>query len=83
VEGFANNEDYYASSFNLLDTTDVALCATRCLAEPTCKSYLFNPGLGNCAYLVNSLEQGDFIATAGTNQLFWDRGCAEEKTVKA
>jgi hypothetical protein len=77
VEGFANKEEYYASSFNLIDTTDVSTCATLCLAEATCMSYLFNPGLGNCAYLTYSLAQGEFIATTGTNQFFWDRACAE------
>ncbi|KAH3905036.1 hypothetical protein HBH56_226490 [Parastagonospora nodorum] len=79
VEGFANVEAYYASSFNLIDATDVSTCATLCLAEAECKSYLFNPKLGNCAYLMNSLEQGEFIATSGTDQLFWERACAETK----
>jgi len=79
VEGFANVEAYYASSFNLIDATDVSTCATLCLAEAECKSYLFNPKLGNCAYLMNSLEQGEFIATSGTDQLFWERSCAEAK----
>lgn len=79
VEGFANVEAYYASSFNLIDTTDVSTCATLCLAEAVCKSYLFNPKLGNCAYLMNSLEQGEFIATSGTDQLFWERACTEAK----
>ena len=77
VEGFANDVAYYASSFNLIDTTDVATCATLCLAEPTCMSYLFNPLLQNCAYLVFSLPQGEFIATGGTDQLFWERACAQ------
>jgi hypothetical protein len=77
VEGFANDVAYYASSFNLINTTDVKTCATLCLAEPTCNSYLFNPKLGNCAYLVYSLVQGQFIATGGTNQLFWERACAQ------
>ncbi|KAI8936200.1 hypothetical protein NX059_006631 [Plenodomus lindquistii] len=78
VEGFANKAEYYASSFNLVDATDVSTCATLCLAEAACMSYLFNPGLGNCAYLPYTLGQGEFIAEAGTNQLFWDRACAEE-----
>lgn len=81
VEGFANKAEYYASSFNLITTTDVATCATLCLAEPACMSYLFNPGLQNCAYLKESLAQGEFIATTGTNQFFWDRECAEAATV--
>ncbi|KAJ4992476.1 Chitin deacetylase-like protein 9 [Stagonosporopsis vannaccii] len=76
VEGFAAKEAYYASSFNLVPATDVSTCATLCLGEPQCKSYLFNPGLGNCAYLAWTLAEGDFIASA-TNQLFWDRACAE------
>jgi hypothetical protein len=77
VEGFANNADYYASSFNLVDATDVETCVALCLAEAACASYLFNPGLGNCAYLPWSLAEGDFIATTGTNQLFWERACAD------
>lgn len=77
VEGFASKEAYYASSFNLIDTTDVSTCAALCLAEPECKSYLFNPLLGNCAYLPQTLAEGDFIATSTTNQLFWERACAE------
>jgi hypothetical protein len=77
IEGFANNVDYYASSFNLIDTADVSTCAKLCLAEATCNSYLFNPKLGNCAYLVYSLTQGEFIATGGTDQLFWERACAQ------
>jgi hypothetical protein len=77
VEGFANDVAYYASSFNLIDTADVKTCATLCLAEPTCNSYLFNPKLGNCAYLVYSLAQGQFIATGGTDQRFWERACAQ------
>ncbi|KAF9698169.1 hypothetical protein EKO04_003918 [Ascochyta lentis] len=80
VEGFANKAEYYASSFNLITTTDVSTCANLCLAEATCMSYLFNPGLQNCAYLQYTLEQGEFIATTGTNQLFWDRACAEDQT---
>lgn len=77
VEGFANKAEYYASSFNLIPTADVSTCATLCLAEATCMSYLFNTDLQNCAYLTWSLSQGEFIATTGTNQLFWDRACAE------
>jgi hypothetical protein len=77
VEGFANDVAYYASSFNLIDTTGVSTCATLCLTEPTCMSYLWNPLLQNCAYLVYSLSQGEFIATAGTDQLFWERACAQ------
>jgi hypothetical protein len=80
VEGFAVKSEYYASSFNLIPTADVTTCATLCLSEPTCMSYLFNPGLQNCAYLTYTLEQGEFIAEAGTNQLFWDRACAEAPT---
>jgi hypothetical protein len=80
VEGFANKAEYYASSFNLIDTPDVSTCADLCLLEPTCMSYLFNPELGNCAYLEYSLLQGEFIATPGTDQLFWDRACAETTT---
>jgi hypothetical protein len=79
VEGFANVEAYYASSFNLVDATNVSTCATLCLAEAECKSYLFNPKLRNCAYLKNSLKEGEFIATSGTDQLFWERACAEAK----
>lgn len=77
VEGFADSTDYYASSFNLIDTSDVSTCATLCLGEPTCMSYLFNPLLQNCAYLLYSLEQGEFIAEDGTDQLFWERACAQ------
>ena len=80
VEGFANKAEYYASSFNLVPATDVSTCATLCLAEAACMSYLFNPGLQNCAYLQYSLSQGEFIATTGTNQFFWDRACAEATT---
>lgn len=81
VEGFANKAEYYASSFNLLDTTDVSLCATRCLAEAKCTSYLWNPLLGNCAYLTMSLSEGEFIADSSTDQFFWDRACAETISV--
>ncbi|KAF2998485.1 hypothetical protein E8E13_003018 [Curvularia kusanoi] len=77
VEGFANKAEYYASSFNLIDTTDVSTCAKLCLAEATCQSYLWNPLLGNCAYLTYSLAQGEFIADPDTDQFFWDRACAE------
>lgn len=77
AEGFANKAEYYASSFNLVDATDVSTCAALCLAEAECKSYLFNPGLGNCAYLKWSLSEGEFIATTTTNQFFWDRACAQ------
>ncbi|KAF3043417.1 hypothetical protein E8E12_006231 [Didymella heteroderae] len=80
VEGFANKAEYYASSYNLVDATDVSTCAALCLAEVACNSYLFNPGLQNCAYLMQSLSQGEFIAAAGTNQFFWDRACAEATT---
>ena len=81
VEGFANKEAHYASSFNLLDTKDVSLCANLCLTEAKCTSYLWNPLLGNCAYLTMSLSEGEFIADTSTDQFFWDRACAETTSV--
>lgn len=80
MEGFANKAEYYASSYNLVDAMDISTCVALCLAEAGCNSYLFNPGLGNCAYLKQSLSEGEFIAAAGTNQFFWDRACATATT---
>ncbi|KAJ8116161.1 hypothetical protein OPT61_g2355 [Boeremia exigua] len=77
VKGFANKAEYYASSFNLIPTADVSTCANLCLAEAECQSYIFNVDLQNCAYLRYSLSEGEFIATDETEQLFWDRACAE------